>query len=69
MSVVYLERFTSDLYLEKRSDARIYSGMYAHLQAQALSPDSSRNFINEAIKAYVGTEFWRDDRTLSPPNL
>lgn len=69
VSVVYLERFTSDLYLEKRSDARIYSGMYAHLQAQALSPDSSRNFINEAIKAYVGTEFWRDDRTLSPPNL
>lgn len=55
-SVVYLERFTSDLYLEKRSDVRVYSDMYAHLQAQALSPDSTLDFINEAIKAYVGTE-------------
>ncbi|KJY24908.1 XRE family transcriptional regulator, partial [Streptomyces sp. NRRL S-444] len=52
--VVYLERFTSDLYLEKRSDVRLYSDMYAHLQAQALRPDSTRRFINEAMKAYAG---------------
>ncbi|MEU9298899.1 helix-turn-helix transcriptional regulator [Streptomyces sp. NPDC048269] len=67
-SVVYLERFTSDLYLEKRSDVRIYSDMYAHLQAQALSPDSTRHFINDVIKAYVGTEFGPDARTPSPPD-
>ncbi|WP_063831334.1 helix-turn-helix domain-containing protein [Streptomyces sp. NRRL F-2664] len=57
VSVVYLERFTSDLYLEKRSDVRLYGDLYAHLQAQALSPDSSRQFIAETVKAYVGTEF------------
>ncbi|MFI8275151.1 helix-turn-helix domain-containing protein [Streptomyces sp. NPDC085929] len=53
-SVVYLERFTSDLYLEKRSDVRLYGDMYAHLQARALSPDSTRPFIDEAMKAYAG---------------
>ncbi|WP_053694148.1 helix-turn-helix domain-containing protein [Streptomyces sp. WM6372] len=57
VSVVYLERFTSDLYLEKRSEVRLYRDMYAHLQAQALSPDSTRHLINEAIKAYAGPEF------------
>ncbi|WP_374199275.1 DUF5753 domain-containing protein [Streptomyces sp. ISL-44] len=68
VSVVYLERFTSDLYLEKRSDVRIYSDMYAHLQAQALSPDRTRYFINEAIRAYVGTEFSPDVCTPSRPD-
>ncbi|MGW7450405.1 helix-turn-helix domain-containing protein [Streptomyces sp. NPDC054787] len=52
VSVVYLERFTSDLYLEKRSDVQRYSDMYAHLQAQALSPDRTRRFIEEAVEAY-----------------
>ncbi|MEU6758497.1 helix-turn-helix transcriptional regulator [Streptomyces sp. NPDC046685] len=52
VSVVYLERFTSDLYLEKRSDVQRYSDMYAHLQAQALSPDHTRHFIEEAVQAY-----------------
>ncbi|WP_051833353.1 helix-turn-helix domain-containing protein [Streptomyces katrae] len=68
VSVVYLERFTSDLYLEKRSDVRLYGDMYAHLQAQALSPDSTRQFITEAIKAYVGTEFRPDCCLLPPPH-
>ncbi|WP_406512469.1 helix-turn-helix domain-containing protein [Streptomyces sp. NBC_00161] len=53
-SVVYLERLTSDLYLEKRSDVRLYGDLYAHLQAQALSPDSTRHFIDEVMKAYAG---------------
>ncbi|MEV7444881.1 helix-turn-helix transcriptional regulator [Streptomyces sp. NPDC091204] len=61
-TVVYLERFTSDLYLEKRSDVRRYGDMYAHLQARALSPDSSRSFIEEVIEAYGGTEFRPDAR-------
>ncbi|MEU9801425.1 helix-turn-helix transcriptional regulator [Streptomyces sp. NPDC051000] len=47
-ATVYLERFTSDLYLEKRSDVRHYSVMYDHLQAQALNPDSTRRFITHA---------------------
>lgn len=67
-SVVYLERFTSDLYLEKRSDVRRYSDMYAHLQAQALSPGSTRNFIEEAVEAYAGTEVGPDARTPSLSN-
>ncbi|ATZ25843.1 hypothetical protein SLAV_20095 [Streptomyces lavendulae subsp. lavendulae] len=56
MSVVYLERFTSDVYLEKRSDVRLYRDMYAHLQARALSPDNTRHFIDEAINSYAGPE-------------
>ncbi|THA47083.1 helix-turn-helix transcriptional regulator [Streptomyces sp. A1136] len=47
---VYLERFTSDLYLEKRSDIEHYGVMYDHLQAQALNPDSSRRFITRATE-------------------
>jgi transcriptional regulator with XRE-family HTH domain len=51
--VVYLERFTSDLYLEKPSDVRHYSLVHEHLQAQALSPDSSRAFITDVTKTYI----------------
>ncbi|MET9803407.1 helix-turn-helix transcriptional regulator [Streptomyces sp. NPDC006368] len=51
--VVYLERFTSDLYLEKPSDVQHYSVMYTHLQAQALAPDSTRLLITDAIKSYL----------------
>ncbi|MFE9635071.1 helix-turn-helix domain-containing protein [Streptomyces sp. NPDC006463] len=68
VSVVYLERFASDLYLEKRSDVRLYGDLYAHLQAQALSPESTRNFIEEAVKSYAGTESWPDARELFLPN-
>ncbi|WP_079148853.1 helix-turn-helix domain-containing protein [Streptomyces agglomeratus] len=46
-AVVHLERFTSDLYLEKPSDVQHYNVMYDHLQAQALDPDSSRDFITD----------------------
>ncbi|MCX5369462.1 helix-turn-helix domain-containing protein [Streptomyces sp. NBC_00015] len=51
--VVYLERFASDLYLEKPSDVRHYKVMYDHLQAQALTPDSSRDFITDIATTYV----------------
>ncbi|MFJ3206208.1 DUF5753 domain-containing protein [Streptomyces sp. NPDC086989] len=67
-SLVYLERFSSDLHREKRSDVRLYSDMYAHLQAQALSPDSTRHLIDEAITAYAGPEFQPDARAPSLPN-
>ncbi|KJY29103.1 helix-turn-helix domain-containing protein [Streptomyces katrae] len=49
--VVYLERFTSDLYLEKYVDRYPYHVMYDHLQAQALNPEDTRHFINDLIKA------------------
>ncbi|WP_030723771.1 helix-turn-helix domain-containing protein [Streptomyces sp. NRRL F-2580] len=50
---VYLERFTSDLYLEKRSDVERYSVIYEHLQAQALNPDSTRRFITRAAETHT----------------
>ncbi|MEU9107202.1 helix-turn-helix transcriptional regulator [Streptomyces xanthophaeus] len=50
---VYLERFTSDLYLEKRSDVQHYSTMYDHLQAQALNPEHTRHFITRAADEVV----------------
>ncbi|MEU8432552.1 helix-turn-helix transcriptional regulator [Streptomyces sp. NPDC029216] len=52
--VVYLERFTSDLYLEKYTDRYPYHIMYDHLQAQALNPEDTRHFINDIIKAFQG---------------
>ncbi|MFI6419510.1 hypothetical protein ACIBG6_19215 [Streptomyces sp. NPDC050842] len=51
--MVYVERFTSDLYVEKRFDVLLYGDMHAHLQARALSSDGIRQLIAEAIKAYV----------------
>ncbi|MGW6948337.1 helix-turn-helix domain-containing protein [Streptomyces xanthophaeus] len=42
---VYLERFTSDLYMEKRSEVRHYTALFEHLQAQALDPEATRSFI------------------------
>jgi transcriptional regulator with XRE-family HTH domain len=54
-AVVYLERFTSDLYLEKPSDVQHYRVMFDHLQALALSPDSSRDFITDVTKMYIDT--------------
>ncbi|MFD7626682.1 helix-turn-helix domain-containing protein [Streptomyces sp. NPDC059851] len=53
--VVYLERFTSDLYLEKPADRHPYHLMYDHLQAQALGPEQSRRFISDIIRSHTGT--------------
>ncbi|GHA94566.1 helix-turn-helix domain-containing protein [Streptomyces chryseus] len=47
---VYLERFTSDLYLEKRSDVQPYSVMFDHLQARALDPQRTRQFITRVAE-------------------
>lgn len=51
--VVYLERFTSDLYLEKPADRRPYQFMYDHLQARALGPEQSREFIHDAVRIHT----------------
>ncbi|MEU3369145.1 helix-turn-helix transcriptional regulator [Streptomyces sp. NPDC006660] len=51
--LVYLERFTSDLYLEKQSDVRHYGMVYDHLRARALDPGSTREFITDVAKTYI----------------
>ncbi|MFJ4206057.1 helix-turn-helix domain-containing protein [Streptomyces sviceus] len=52
-AAVHLERFTSDLYLEKPSDVQHYRVLHDHLQAQALSPALSRDFITDVTKSYI----------------
>jgi transcriptional regulator with XRE-family HTH domain len=52
-SVVYLEGVTSDLYLEKDADVHVYSVMYEHLRAQALSAEQTRQFITEVADEYA----------------
>jgi transcriptional regulator with XRE-family HTH domain len=51
--MVYLERFTSDLSLEKPSDVQHYSMMYDYLQARALDPAGTRDFITDATRTYT----------------
>ncbi|MFF7966551.1 helix-turn-helix domain-containing protein [Streptomyces sp. NPDC007903] len=51
--VVYLERFTSDLYLDKPSDVQHYSVLHDRLQAEALSPAGSRVFISGVTRMYI----------------
>ncbi|MEU7111693.1 helix-turn-helix transcriptional regulator [Streptomyces sp. NPDC046182] len=52
-AVVYLERFTSGLCLERPADVQQYNAVYAHLRAQALSPGHTRHFITDTIKLYT----------------
>ncbi|MFJ3818126.1 helix-turn-helix domain-containing protein [Streptomyces sp. NPDC090056] len=52
-AVVYLERYTSDLYLEKPSDVQQYHAMYARMQNQALNPDHTRHFLTETTKLHL----------------
>ncbi|GAA2511482.1 helix-turn-helix domain-containing protein [Streptomyces sp. NPDC059506] len=52
-SVVYLEGVTSDLYLEKEPDVRLYTVMYEHLRALALSPEQTREKIVQVAKEYA----------------
>ncbi|MFJ2938536.1 Scr1 family TA system antitoxin-like transcriptional regulator [Streptomyces sp. NPDC087219] len=49
-TVVYLERFTSGLRLERPAAVQQYNAMHARVQNQALSPDHTRHFITEATK-------------------
>ncbi|MFD3775794.1 helix-turn-helix domain-containing protein [Streptomyces sp. NPDC058612] len=49
-ATVHLERFTSDLNLEQRSEVRHYSAMFDHLQAKALNPERTLHFISHAAQ-------------------
>lgn len=50
--VVYLEGVTSDLYLEREADVSLYTVMYEHLRAEALSPEQTRVLIAQVAKEY-----------------
>ncbi|WP_324290306.1 Scr1 family TA system antitoxin-like transcriptional regulator [Streptomyces antarcticus] len=50
---MHLDRYTSDLYLDKPSDVQHYSVLYDHLQARALDPGSSRDFITDVTKTHI----------------
>ncbi|MFD9497364.1 helix-turn-helix domain-containing protein [Streptomyces sp. NPDC060005] len=52
--VVYVERFDSDLYLEKPSDVVTFSVMHDQMQAKALDAVDSRDVIADVIKTYIG---------------
>ncbi|MEU8460728.1 helix-turn-helix transcriptional regulator [Streptomyces sp. NPDC029003] len=54
--VVYQERFTCGLYAEKRSDVQACQDMYAHLQAQALSPAATRQFLTDVLGQYPSAD-------------
>ncbi|MEW2166556.1 helix-turn-helix transcriptional regulator [Streptomyces sp. NPDC007084] len=51
--VVYLERFVSDLHLDKPSDVREFGALYDHLQARALDPLDSRALVTDVTKALI----------------
>ncbi|MER7981349.1 helix-turn-helix transcriptional regulator [Streptomyces sp. NPDC095817] len=51
--MVYVERFGSDLYLEKPSEVRDFDMMHDQLQAKALDAAGSRDVIADVIKTYI----------------
>ncbi|MFF1520014.1 helix-turn-helix domain-containing protein [Streptomyces sp. NPDC058305] len=51
--VVYVERFGSDLYLEKPSEVRDFGMMHDQLQAKALDAAGSRDVVADVIKTYI----------------
>ncbi|MEU0787341.1 DUF5753 domain-containing protein [Streptomyces sp. NPDC006173] len=51
--VAYVERFSSDLYLEKPADVRDFGVMHDQLQARALDAAGSRDVIADVIKTYI----------------
>ncbi|MFJ6509368.1 helix-turn-helix domain-containing protein [Streptomyces sp. NPDC091879] len=50
---VYVERFGSDLYLEKPAEVRDFGMMHDQLQAKALDAAGSRDVIVDVIKTYI----------------
>ncbi|OEJ49559.1 hypothetical protein BGM19_00650 [Streptomyces agglomeratus] len=54
-AVVYLERFTSGLCLERPADVQQYSALYTNLQAQAHSPDHTQHLITDTNKLYTSS--------------
>ncbi|TXS48184.1 helix-turn-helix domain-containing protein [Streptomyces sp. t39] len=52
-AVVHVDRFTSDLYLDKHSDVEHYGVLHDHLQHRALSPAVSSGFLTDVAKTYI----------------
>lgn len=49
--LVYVDTLAGDLFLETDDDLRLYSSMFNHLQAIALSPSKTMNLITEAMES------------------
>jgi hypothetical protein len=50
LDVVYIERLTSALYLEKRQDVDHYMEVMDHLSTQALTPAATTRFLTEITR-------------------
>ncbi len=54
--VVYLERFTGDVYLEKPSEVAEYDTAYGLIRDRAAEPDATGRFLTEAAERYAGAD-------------
>jgi transcriptional regulator with XRE-family HTH domain len=52
-TVVYVESFTGDLYLEKLGAVRRYVDAYQQFERAALDPDQSRNLLRQIAREYA----------------
>jgi hypothetical protein len=48
---VYVDTLAGDLFLETDDDLRLYSSMFDHLRATALSPSKTINLITEVMES------------------
>lgn len=55
-SVVYLEVMSEELYLEKSKQLRHYQHVYDYVQAEALSPDESRDLMRNRLSYLRGLD-------------
>lgn len=54
--VVYLERFTSDVYLDKPSEVAEYDTAYGRLRDRAAEPEATGRFLSQAFERYAGAD-------------
>ncbi|MGW4092156.1 DUF5753 domain-containing protein [Nocardia sp. NPDC004750] len=52
-TVVYVESFTGDLYLEKHSAVNRYLDAYRRFESAALDPDQSKNLLRQIAREYA----------------
>ncbi|WP_043734714.1 Scr1 family TA system antitoxin-like transcriptional regulator, partial [Nocardia asiatica] len=52
-TVVYVESFTGDLYLEKLGAVRRYADAYQQFERAALDPGQSRKLIRQIAREYA----------------
>lgn len=52
--LVYVDTLAGDLFLEAEADLRLYSQMFDHLRASALSPANTTGMISTTIESFKG---------------